>query len=465
MRHWWLVVLVVLGLSAVAQAQPGTTQGPQPTASKMRDLMQIRQSGVLRVLVNQSRSVSGVVSGQSIGSANPRLQAFVQELNQGLGKGQTVRLQLIPLPKSLLLDALLRGEGDLMVPGELFELPAAAHGQVTRVSVQEPVPLVVVSHASARRYQQFSQMAGRVLVLPVGSVAEGPLLQINQKLRLGKLPPLMLERADPSLAPEDVLEMLHAGIYNHGVVELALAQRWAKVLPKLRIDRQLDMYYAAPLRWFLRRDASDLLASVERFNQRYKPAANDDAWLHKVYRNQYRVHYPLNRADRQRLQRVRPTLQKYAKEQNLDWLALAAVAYKESSLNPNARGANGIAGLMQMSPATARAVGVSNAQPLDNNVKAASLYMARLRRLFFNSPQIAEHERMAFIWAAYNLGPQRVQNLRALAKQQGLNPNQWFFQVERVAADKYGQRVAGYAASVNKYYQAFERDRDFLELR
>jgi membrane-bound lytic murein transglycosylase MltF len=70
---------------------------------------------------------------------------------------------------------------------------------------------------------------------------------------------------------------------------------------------------------------------------------------------------------------------------------------------------------------------------------------------------------MAFVMAAYNLGPERVQTMREEARRRGLNPYQWFFQVERVAAEQEGPGVVSYVNSVNKYYLAFDRERGSLE--
>ena len=90
----------------------------------------------------------------------------------------------------------------------------------------------------------------------------------------------------------------------------------------------------------------------------------------------------------------------HGEKQELDWLQLAAVAYKESTLNPAARGASGATGLMQITPAAARSVGVGNIQVLDNNVLAATRYMARIRREFFASRQIGDSVPPATITSA-----------------------------------------------------------------
>lgn len=454
-----LVLLVCLLLAWPAAAR--LVGPPEALPAVARDLAKIRDSGVLRILVNQSRNSSGEVKGQAIGSEYRRLRAFEQYLNRNARDGRSLSLKIIPLAKDQLLGALRRGEGDLMAPGELL---GQGGGQgISSSVIRGKVPLVLVSRQGNRRYQRLEQLAGRSLALPAGSAAAEALRTINQKLAQRKLAPIVIEWVDPSLAVEDVLEMVQAGIFPFTAVEQPIAERWAKVMPKLRVERHLVLANEGDMSWFVSRDAPMLRASIERFLKGYQPPADQDAVFQRVYRRLYRVHYPLNRGDLQRLEKVRPVLQRHAEQQKFDWLALAALAFKESTLNPAARGAGGATGLMQVTPAAARSVGVGNIQNLDGNVQAGARYLAMIRRNYFTSTQLNERERMAFILAGYNLGPQRVQSLRAEARRRGLNANQWFFQVERIAMEQLGMGVVSYVNSVNKYHLAFARERYRLE--
>ncbi|WP_417788135.1 transglycosylase SLT domain-containing protein [Stutzerimonas xanthomarina] len=430
-------------------------------ADTVRDLADIRRSGVLRVLVNQSRNSSGEVKGEAIGVEYVRLRAFEQYLNRG-SKGPPITLKIIPKAKDQLLGALQRGEGDLAAPGEIL-----AQGAIRRLSrsraVIDQVPMVLVSRQGGPRYHSFEQLSGRSLALSAGSAAGSALDKLNRTLMQAGRAPIAVEWVDPTLAVEDVLEMVQAGVYPATVVEQPIAERWAKVLPKLRIESTLTLGDPADVHWFVRKDAGMLRASIDRFLQTYNAPDNQDAVFVRVYRRLYRVQYPLDRVGRQRLEKVRPTLQRHAQAQDLDWLNLAALAFKESTLNPSARGASGATGLMQVTPATARSMGVQNIGQLDNNVLASAKYLASIRKTFFSSARLNERERMAFVLAAYNLGPQRVQALRAEARRRGLNPDQWFFQVERVAMSTMGMGVVSYVNAVNKYYLAYTRERYLLE--
>lgn len=456
-----LIVLFLLPTPALARlAEPGPEW---PPAAGQHDLAQIRESGVLRVLINQSRHSSGQVREAVIGTELQRLRAFEHFLNDRPGAAP-IRIQLVPLPKDHLLDALREGKGDLVAPGEV--LPGRPGKQVSAsVPIARKVPLVVVARQGNRRYAGPEQLSERVFALPAGSAAIPGLEALNQRLRERGLDPVEFETLDPSLAVEDVLELVHSGVLPLTVVEQPIAQRWRAVYSRLRVDTHLPLASDGNIAWYVHRDAPNLLASVDRFLRQYKAPVQADTELIRQYRHSYRIQNPLGSIERGRLQRVRLTLQQQAKAQELDWILLAAIGFKESTLNPQARGAGGASGLMQITPASARAVGVSNPAGLENNVLAASRYLARLRARHFASPRLAERERRAFMLAAYNMGPQRVQSMRAEARRRGLDPDRWFFSVERIALEQMGLRGGGYVNAVNKYYLIYRRERDYLEWR
>ncbi|MHC6224961.1 MltF family protein [Pseudomonas sp. X10] len=464
-RTLQLLLAFVLGVGGlVSTPAEASLPGPQLNvpSSQTRDLAQIRSSKVLRVLVNQSRNSSGEVKGEPVGIEYHRLRALERYLNAGVPEGQQIRVKVIPRGKAQLLGALQRGEGDLAAPGELLE-PRSIRGLSASAPVLDKVALVLVGRKGERNFGRVEQLSGRTIALPSASAAGAALNEINQRLALRKLAPIKVEWVDPSLAVEDVLELVQAGIYHLTVVERPIAQRWARVMPRLRLNNRLRLTQPDAMRWYVRRDATLLLATVDRFLLGYHAPKNQDAAFERIYRNHYKVYNPLARRERKRLESLRPVLQKHAAAQQMDWLNLAALAFKESTLNPAARGAGGAHGLMQITPAAAQRVGVSDTANVDGNVQAGARYLALIRRKFFASPQLNERERMAFILAAYNVGPERVQAMRAEARRRGLNGNQWFFQTERIAMERVGMGPVNFVNSVNKYFLAFNRERASLE--
>ena len=204
------------------------------------------------------------------------------------------------------------------------------------------MPLVLVSRQGNKRYARLEQLAGKRIALAPGSAAGEAIGQVNERLAQRRLAPIGIDWVDPSLAVEDVLEMVQAGIYPCTVVEQPIAERWAKVFKKIRIDRHLVLDNRQNMTWYVRRDASMLHASVDRFLKDYHAPAEQDGNFQRLYRHAYQVRNPLEKGDRKKLEAVRPTLQRFAEQYRLDWLALAAVAYKESNLTPGARGASGL---------------------------------------------------------------------------------------------------------------------------
>ena len=68
-----------------------------------------------------------------------------------------------------------------------------------------------------------------------------------------------------------------------------------------------------------------------------------------------------------------------------------------------------------------------------------------------------------FAFAAYNAGPGRVDQLRQEARRRGLDPNLWFNNVERIAAERVGRETVQYVSNIYKYYLAYKMVTDRQE--
>jgi membrane-bound lytic murein transglycosylase MltF len=140
----------------------------------------------------------------------------------------------------------------------------------------------------------------------------------------------------------------------------------------------------------------------------------------------------------------------------LDTLMLMAQGYQESRLDQNAKSAVGAVGIMQLMPATGQSLGVGNIRTPEPNVHAGAKYMRRLLDTYFKDSHFDEQNRNLFAFAAYNAGPGRVHSLQVEATEEGLNPNVWFDNVERVCAARAGQETVRYVRNIYKYYIAYK---------
>jgi membrane-bound lytic murein transglycosylase MltF len=151
------------------------------------------------------------------------------------------------------------------------------------------------------------------------------------------------------------------------------------------------------------------------------------------------------------------SLQKYASQFDYDWLMLAAQGYQESGLRQDRRSSAGAIGIMQIKPSTAADsnVGVDNVEQLDNNIHAGAKYMRFLADRYF-SDDVDALNQWFFALAAYNAGPARVASLRAEAQKNGYDRNNWFDNVEIIAAKRIGTETVTYVGNIYKYYVGYQ---------
>ncbi|MGZ9868110.1 phage tail tape measure protein [Priestia endophytica] len=72
------------------------------------------------------------------------------------------------------------------------------------------------------------------------------------------------------------------------------------------------------------------------------------------------------------------SINKYASQYGVDPFLIAAIIKTESNFNPNARSGAGAVGLMQLMPATARELGVSNRSNPDQSIMGGTKYIAQM---------------------------------------------------------------------------------------
>jgi len=143
---------------------------------------------------------------------------------------------------------------------------------------------------------------------------------------------------------------------------------------------------------------------------------------------------------------------------------VAAQGYQESGLDQSARSPVGAIGVMQIMPETGAALKVGDITQEEANIHGGIKYLRQLHRQM-GGAALDEQNRTLFAFAAYNAGPTRVAALRAEAAKLGLDSNQWFNNVEVVAARRVGQETVLYVRNIYKYYVAYKLQLETLEAR
>ena len=74
--------------------------------------------------------------------------------------------------------------------------------------------------------------------------------------------------------------------------------------------------------------------------------------------------------------------------------------------------------------------------------------------------QFSDQNRSLFAFAAYNAGPGNLSKMRTAAQTRGLDPDQWFNNVEVVTAARIGIETTTYVRNIYKYYAAYKLMQD-----
>jgi membrane-bound lytic murein transglycosylase F len=168
----------------------------------------------------------------------------------------------------------------------------------------------------------------------------------------------------------------------------------------------------------------------------------------------------------------------HAAENEIDWRLLASVAYQESHWRSNAVSPTGVRGVMMVTQATARQMGISNRADPEQSIDAGSRY---LRSLMDRVPeQITEPDRTWFALASYNVGAGHVEDARKIAEIEGGNPDIWIDvrrNLPKLALKSYypwttygyarGNEPVVYVGNIRQYYEkmkrAFPEEGDVIE--
>lgn len=143
-----------------------------------------------------------------------------------------------------------------------------------------------------------------------------------------------------------------------------------------------------------------------------------------------------------------------AKTHNHDWQLLVAISYQESHLEPDAISRTGVQGLMMLTNDTAAAMGVSDRTDAEQSIQGGAKYLARLKDRFDDIP---ETERLWFVLAAYNMGPNAVRSIQDEIAKAGHNPALWsnFYTYLSTNAHKNSRYVQcmHYVTNIRTYFE------------
>jgi membrane-bound lytic murein transglycosylase MltF len=467
-----ILLLIIFGqIASVAQtthAGGGSADGTSPQSADAGlpmnferhtgDLDEMVKRQTVRALVLYSRSGFFYVDGKPEGIYYETLQYFERFLNQKLHTRQHVQVTFIPVRPDKLQAALTEGVGDLIAYG-LVETPEREQQLAFSTPIQTDVKQIVVTRKAFGSLSSFEELGGKkVFVNPLTTYFTN-LEQVNGALQKQGKPEILIEKADPSLMDEDLLEMVNAGILPATVTLAERANLWASVFPGITPQPKLVVGSDENLAFAMRKNNPQFKQLVDDFVKTHAMGTSfgNTLWRRYLQSNQW-VKNPTTAAEVKKFNEYVAFFKKYASQYGFDYLMVVAQGYQESMLNQSAKSPGGAVGIMQVKPTTAAAAPISipDIGSAENNIHAGVKLLNSIAEKYFGDPKIDSVNRLLLTFAAYNCGPNRIAELREKAPSQGLDPNKWFGNVELLVAQSVGQVTVQYVSNIYKYYVAYK---------
>ena len=423
------------------------------------DLGGMIERRMVRVLVAPSRTQYWLELGRHSGieyELTAAFEAWLKKRHRSLGRHQQPRFVYIPTTVSRMIPDLRAGRGDIAA-AMLTVTPERSREVDFSAPYAQGVREVVVTGPGGTPLESLDDLSDREVFVRRSSSYWTHLEALNPTLEDSKRPPARLV-AVPEVPPDDdILEMVNAGILATTVVDLYEARIWQKMFTDLVVHDAMPVNEGGELAWMIRKNSPELAADLAEFMAEHRHGTSFGNTVERKYVGSATfVKRATSASELAKLRELRDLFMQYGEQYSLDWVLLAAQGYQESRLDQRARSRAGAVGVMQLMPATARSLGTGDIARADANIHAAAKYSRQLRDRYFADDAIDELNKGLFTVAAYNAGPTRIQKLRDLTAERGLDPNVWFDNVEVLAAERIGAETVDYVANTFKYYVGFK---------
>lgn len=310
-----------------------------------------------------------------------------------------------------------------------------------------PVYQEVVQQVVCRRGGRQPRNADELVKVGLAVAAES---SYDEELRrLQQEQPELRWRVETDLDTEQLLGQVWERKIDCTIADSNIVAINRRYFPELVVA--FDLTEPQPLTWLLAPHASVLQIELVDWLDDMKSSGELDRLLDKYYGFVEVFDYVDTRTF---IRRIEQRLPKYellfrgvAERHEMDWTLLAAQAYQESHWNPKARSPTGVRGMMMLTLATARELGVNSRLDADQSIEGGARYLDRLRERLPES--VTEPDRTWIALAAYNVGMGHIHDARELAADLGYDPDRWgdLAQVLPLLAQKryYRELKHGYA--------------------
>jgi len=267
------------------------------------------------------------------------------------------------------------------------------------------------------RPRKVSDLTGNLMVTASSSHVESlnTLKQVNPDLKW---------KETTDFDGEELLTKLLNDEIDYTIVDSNTLATNRRYYPEISVG--FTIQDAEPLAWMLDKNSDDaILASLVEFfglvHHNGTLLALDDKYYGHIEQFNYVETRTFIKAVKTRLPEYQAVFEKYSQE--IDWRLLAAISYQESHWKPHARSHTGVRGMMMLTLATAKQMGIKSRLDAEQSIRGGSKYF---KRMIAKMPdRIPNPDRIWFALASYNVGFGHLNDARIITQQQGGDPDRW----------------------------------------
>ena len=412
---------------------------------------QVLETGKLRVLITDEPDSQYIFDKQHYGFEYEILNTFAESI------GAELELEVVPYGE--LFTRLDNGVADIAVGGILDS------SFVRRVSTPTiawyQAQTTVVYQRGTKRPKKVEDLAGESVLTSARYYEIDELKALNLK--------------DDHRSEYDLLSAVALGKERYALSTNYRARNARHYLPELNrsfiLPETLGVVWALPKRHDVK-----LMNAVNQFLEEILRDKLPETLAENYFKLPKRLHTYDALAIHKGIQSVLPNFEyafrKAARQGDIDWQLLAAIAYQESHWSNDAESPTGVRGIMQLTNKTAEFLGIEDRLDMSKSIGAASRYLLFLKSRIPES--VKEPDRTWFAVAAYNRGLQHILFAYKKARQDGLaDPQKWSTingllpmlygepSARGVQTQKYVERVQIFT-DILRFYDLHQRDQMIL---
>ena len=468
----FIVILCLLLTSSFYWACSSDPKKEKPLISSINnpdpinyDLEDIIDSGVLRVITSYSPTGYFLYKGETMG--------FEYEIFKRMADHLGIGLEIV-LAKNVdsIIPMLNRGDGDIIALGYTI-----TSDRKEDVSFTDPY---MITHQSLiqKKPDNWRKMTRDNikdalatdivdLIKDTVSVRQNSSYFLRLKEMSNELGDSIYIKILPGeLSDEQIIKMVSEGDIKYSIIDHHKASIHKSYFPNIDVDTPVSL--SQRIAWAVRKTSPDLLAMINEGLGVIKRKPDYNILYEKYFENKRQFHKRLDSefytGSTGKFSKYDEIVKKYSSDLGWDWILVKSLIYQESMFKANNKSWVGASGLMQLMPATAKEMGVSNIQDPEQNIKAGSKYLGRMHSYWGQIPDSVQ--RIKFAMASYNCGYGHIKDAQKLAMKYGKDSLVWddgvdYYVLNLSKSKFYNDPVVefGYARG----YEPYEYVKDIFE--